>query len=69
MLVFLPGQEEIENLHNLLEEHLPYICMKKSKNADIDIVVEEKIVEESKEISSTEPKIGSYVCINVFIHD
>lgn len=31
VLVFLPGQDEIENLHQLLEEHLPFIESKSKK--------------------------------------
>ena len=52
MLVFLPGQDDIESLQLLLEENLPYITGKKGDQGNTNNILSETITNEEKKESS-----------------
>lgn len=52
MLVFLPGQDDIESLQLLLEENLPYITGKKGDQGNTNNILSETIINEEKKESS-----------------
>ena len=52
MLVFLPGQDDIESLQLLLEENLPYITGKKGDQGNTNNILSKTIINEEKKESS-----------------